>query len=90
MTGEELSKICLDLCVLSEDNEEMKKAIMNYFDKIEMCECTIPKQPDGNEFCRNKATHKCVLTEDFENDECYWCDECIELGKDMIKSKIKL
>ena len=68
----------------------LKHLIDSWEDEEIICECSIPKKEGGEEYCRNKATYKCILTEDFDNDECYWCDECIEDGKDMIESKEKL
>jgi hypothetical protein len=54
------------------------------------CECTIPKTPDGPECCHNTARWHVVLKEEFDLEVCFWCDECVKLGEDMILGKISI
>ena len=55
-----------------------------------ICECTIPKKVNGKEKCYNRASYKVTLTPDFDSEVCYWCEECVELGQDMIAKKRRL
>lgn len=54
------------------------------------CDCSIPKRPGGLEECQNKAQYKVTLTADFGRETCYWCQECVNLGADMIQKAVRI
>jgi len=33
---------------------------------------------------KSKIFYQCKLTEDFESEECVWCEDCCDDGDDMI------
>ena len=39
---------------------------------------------------RSKKFYDIILTKDFNNDKCVWCEDCLDIDNDMVlKAKLK-
>ena len=44
-----------------------------------------------NTMCEGKGDKviHLILTDDFENEDCYWCENCLERDRDMVETIIE-